>query len=93
MGGGSLLSRLFGDVGELSSKYDCRRVCETRGDVGGSTGGGGGGALVAWATTSAGFDVSDSSLGRSESSSSDTDPSLGDLIADADGGGGGGRAL
>ncbi len=53
-------------------------------------GGSGGGALVAWANSLFGASYS---LGSSESSSSETDPSLGDLIADADGGNGGGRAL
>jgi hypothetical protein len=80
----------------VSSTYADRLSCEARGDVGGigggeaSVNGGGGGALTAWLISTLG--ASDSSYGCPDCSSSDADPSLGDLTTEADGGGGGGRA-
>lgn len=57
---------------------------------GGTATGGGGGARVAWLFS--GLVVSTSSVGRSESSSSDSDPSLWDLMVEPDGRGNVGRA-
>lgn len=100
IGGGTRLARLLdGPVGEVGDLSPPGSVCcldtGERGDPGSVdggtvTGGGGGGALVAGGASLRG--VARLSWALSDSSSSDSDPALGDFSPDT-GGAGGGRAV